>query len=139
MSCRWLLSLAILVSLPIGVRSPAWAGAWSQAKGSYYAKFSGIFYSFDEVYHDMGKRDPLGADEDRFDSRQGFLYLEYGLLDRLTLVVQMNAGELVFQDSLVVKWRRIKGTGDVDLGGKYQLVDDPLVVAPMVSFKVTTG
>ena len=62
MSCRRVLSLAltILVSLPMVVRCPAWAGAWSQAKGSYYTKFSGIFYSSDEVYNDMGKRDPLG-------------------------------------------------------------------------------
>ena len=134
-----LLSLAVVLGLALGTCSAAWAGAWSQAKGRYYAKVSGIFYSSDQVYNDMGKRDPLGANEDRFESRQGFLYLEYGLLDRLTLVAQMNAGELVFRDTLVVKWRRTRGTGDVDLGGKYQLVDDPLVLAPMVSFKLPTG
>jgi hypothetical protein len=139
MSDRWLLSLAIFLGLAVGDQSAVRAGAWSQAKGHYYAKFSGIFYSSGEVYNDMGSRDPLGTDQDRFDSRQGFLYLEYGLLDRLTLVAQMNAGELVFQDTLVVKWRRTRGTGDADLGAKYQLVDDPLVLAPMVSFKVPTG
>ena len=97
------------------------AGAWSQQKGHYYAKFSGIFYSADEVYNDMGKRQSMGAENDEFTGSQGFLYVEYGLLDRLTLIGQASGGSLASTNRLVRQ--RTRGIGDVDIGAKYQLTD----------------
>ena len=32
------------------------AGAWSQAKGRYYTKLSGIFYSADEAFDTQGNK-----------------------------------------------------------------------------------
>ena len=113
------------------------AGAWSQQKGHYYAKFSGIFYSADEVYNDMGKRQSMGAEDDEFTGKQGFLYLEYGLMDRLTLIGQASGGRLASTNRLVRQ--RTRGIGDVDIGVKYQLTDGPIVLSPFVTLKVPTG
>lgn len=119
------------------VAGPAWAGAWSQAKGHCYAKSSGIFYNADEVFDEMGKRRALGMDHDRFESAQGFLYLEYGLRDRLTLLIQAGGGQLIAKNDLLRK--ETTGIGDLELGLKYQLVDRPVVVSPYLSLKLPTG
>ena len=125
------------VLLILLVAGPVWAGAWSQAKGHYYAKSSGIFYRTDHVFDEMGKRRPLGMDHDRFESAQGFLYLEYGLRDRLTLLTQASGGQLKAQNDLLRK--ETAGIGDLELGLKYQLVDRPVVLSPYLSLKLPTG
>ena len=117
--------------------APVGAGAWSQAKGHYYAKLSGIYYSSDEVYNDMGMRQAMGGDGDEFTGSQGFLYLEYGLLDRLTVVGTFSGGLLKSMNILVEK--ETTGFGDFDIGAKYQLVDGPVVLSPFVTVKVPTG
>lgn len=119
------------------VAGPVWAGAWSQAKGHYYAKSSGIFYRTDQVFDEMGKRRPLGIDHDRFEAAQGFFYLEYGLRDRMTLLTQVGGGQLRAQNDLLLK--ETTGIGDLELGLKYQLVDRPVVVSPYLSLKLPTG
>lgn len=123
----------ILTALPQAAR----AGAWAQAPGHFYAKLSGISYSADEVYNDMGVKQAMGMDDDTFDGRQAFLYVEYGLRERLTLVSQFSAGVLTDEDRLVRN--ETTGTGDLDLGLKYQAIDDPLVVAPQLSLKIPSG
>lgn len=119
------------------VAGPVWAGAWSQAKGHCYAKSSGIFYRADNVFDEMGKRRVLGMDRDRFESAQGFLYLEYGLRERLTLLTQIGGGQLRAQNDLLQK--ETTGIGDLELGLKYQLADRPVVISPLLSLKLPTG
>ncbi len=120
-----------------GLRDQALAGAWSQPKGHYYAKLSGILYTSDEVYNDMGVRQAQGMDNDSFDGTQGFLYVEYGLQDRLTIIGQVNAGVLASMNDLVKS--ETTGIGDFDIGAKYQLVDGPIVLTPFVTMKIPTG
>ncbi len=117
--------------------APAWAGAWSQAKGHYYAKGSAILYRADEVFDEMGERRALGMDHDRFASTQTFFYLEYGLRERLTLLTQISGGQLQARNDLLR--RETAGIGDLELGLKYQVVDQPVVVSPMLSLKLPTG
>lgn len=123
--------------LVLSVAGPVWAGAWSQAKGHYYAKSSAILYRADEVFDEMGERRALGMDRDRFESAQGFFYLEYGLQDRLTLLTQAGGGQLRAQNDLLRK--ETTGIGDLELGLKYQVVDRPVVVSPYLSLKLPTG
>ncbi|MDE2807016.1 MAG: hypothetical protein OXN90_01240, partial [Gemmatimonadota bacterium] len=78
---RWL-AMGLLALCCAG---ESWAGAWSQPRGGYYAKLSGIHYSTTEVFNDMGKRAVMGMDDNQFRARQVLAYGEYGLLDRLTL------------------------------------------------------
>ena len=130
------MSLAV-VGLLLGLCAESGAGAWSQARGSYYAKLSGIFYRSDEVFNDMGDRTTMGMDDDSFAGDQSFFYLEYGLLERLTLVGQTSVGSLTAENRFLR--RKTRGVGDVDLGVKYQLVDRPLVLSPQVEVKIPTG
>ena len=85
----------------------------------------------------MGRRSEMGINDDQFDGRQMFLYVEYGLRERLTLVTQVNVGVLTDEDAFVRM--ETTGIGDLDVGLKYQLVDSPLVVSPMLSLKIPTG
>ena len=135
---KWLfIGTAMTMTLVTLSASRAGAGAWSQQPGHYYAKLSGVFYGSDEIYNDMGKREQAGMDDESFDSGQGFLYAEYGLRERLTLIGKLAVGELVAEDSFVKQ--TTTGIGDADVGAKYQLLDQPVVLAPMVSVKVPTG
>lgn len=129
--------LLLIVATVCAFAPSAQAGAWSQQKGHYYAKFSGIFYSADEVYNDMGKRQSMGLEHDEFTGSQGFLYVEYGLVDRLTLIGQASGGRLTSMNRLIRE--RTSGIGDVDLGVKYQLTNGPVVLASLAKIKVPTG
>ena len=131
----WGCLLALL--LGIGLQERAEAGAWSQPQGHFYAKISGGLYASEEFFNDMGDKVPLGMDGERFEASQGFLYLEYGLLERLTLVGQTNAGQLISRNRFVKQVT--VGIGDVGLGVKYQVVDRPVVLTPLVSLKLPTG
>jgi hypothetical protein len=128
----WVAAIVLWVA-PAGV----WAGAWSRAAGSYYAKVSGLLYHSEDFFNDMGRRAPMGMDGERFRAGQSFLYLEYGLRDRLTLVSSLSAGRLVSEDQFVesTTW----GVGDVEVGIKYQLSEEVLVVAPQFTLKVPSG
>ena len=129
--------LTLIALLLEGTVNQVAAGAWSQPAGHYYTKLSGIFYSADEVYNEMGVRQAQGMDDDSFDGSQGFLYVEYGLRERLTVVSQINAGVLAAMDTFTK--RETTGIGDVDLGVKYQLTDGPIVVSPFATLKIPTG
>jgi hypothetical protein len=123
--------------LALLVAGPAWAGAWSQPAGHYYAKLSGIFYATEEAFNGMGRRQALGMDHDRFDAAQSFLYLEYGLRPRLTLTCQGSGGTLRASSDLAES--RTAGIGDVELGVKYQLTERPAVLAPVLVVKLPSG
>ncbi len=118
-----------------------WAGsaegaAWSQKEGHYYAKVSGIFYSADELFDGGGNRHSNPLNE-TFNSAQAFVYVEYGLRDRLTVIGATSGGRLkskIGQTSLSTS-----ALSDLDIGAKFQLTDGPVVIAPYVKFKVPTG
>lgn len=132
---RWLaLAMGLLALCWAG---EGWAGAWSQPRGGYYAKLSGIHYSTAEVFNDMGRRAPMGMDDNQFRARQVLAYFEYGLRTRLTLTGQVGAGRLVSEDRFVerITW----GLGDVHLGAKYQLTEGRLVLAPQVEVAFPSG
>ena len=128
------------------------AGAWSQPKGHYYAKLTEISYSADKTFNADGKkmrrdpgnfmtRPPVLPPFDTSESIQSFLYVEYGWLDRLTMVTQFSAGRLTTDTVIdnVVVHATATGVGDGNLGVKYQLVDKPVVLSPFVSLKVPMG
>lgn len=123
--------------LALGWAGEVGAGAWSQPRGGYYAKLSGIHYSTTEVFNDMGQRAAMGMDDNQFRARQVLLYGEYGLRERLTLTGQVGAGRLVSESSLVerITW----GLGDVHLGAKYQLTGGRLVLSPQVEVAFPSG
>ena len=132
---RWL-ATGLLALCWVG---EVWAGAWSQPRGGYYAKLSGIDYSTAEVFNDMGQRAAMGMDDNQFRARQVLAYGEYGLRERLTLTGQVGAGRLVAEDRFVerITW----GLGDVHLGAKYELAEGegPMVVSSQVEVAFPSG
>lgn len=136
-----LLALAAVPVLAAAIPEPSWAGAWAQPKGEYYTKLSSIFYRSDEVFDAVGDRQPItiyGAD---FRANQGFLYAEYGLLERLTLITQLSGASLESESNIRNNVLRLttSGLGDVVLGAKYQLVGKPIVLSPFASVKIPTS
>ncbi len=129
-----LVLLAVCCMWPL---TEARAGAWSQQKGHYYAKLSAILYDADEAFDGDGNRGHADSLDATFESNHGFLYIEYGLLERLTLLTQVSAGRLISENPEV----RLTTTavGDWDIGAKYQILQWPVVLSPYVSFKVPTG
>ena len=134
---KWTCLLAIFPILVGLLPPPADAGAWAQKKGQYYAKLSSISYSADEHFDTGGDKASLGTMEETFDADQVFLYVEYGALDRLTLIAQGNWGELVSENRL--ERHSTQGLGDLGMGAKYQWVDAPVVLAPYVELKIPAG
>jgi len=134
-------SIRMLMLLIAGIvcffKMEAWAGAWSQEQGHLYAKVSGLFYASDEFYDDMGQKRPMGMDNDRFESGKAFLYVEYGLAKRLTVITQLQQGVITSENDLMRS--KTTGVGDLDFGIKYQLTDKPLVLAPFMTVKIPTG
>lgn len=83
-----------------GVPQLAWAGAWAQPKGHVYTKLSSIFYHSDEVFDAAGDRQPTTIYGSDFRANQGFLYLEYGLLERLTVITQVSGASLESENNI---------------------------------------
>jgi hypothetical protein len=126
--------VAALLAATIQLVGP---GAWGLAPGHYYAKFSGTFYRADEFFNRAGKRQPLGLNKDRFSAEQLFVYLEYGVAERLTVIGRTKIGREVVQNSLLK--RTTTGIGDVEVAGQYQWLDKPLAIAVWIGFKLPTG
>ena len=125
--------ILLLLGLPVQVES----GAWSQPRGGYYTKLSGIFYSADEAFDGSGEKGPVDDLDETFDSQQLFLYGEYGAAQRFTLMGQLGLGDLRAKNR--EKQISTTGLGDLELGAKYQLTDGPVVLAPLVNLKLPTG
>ena len=134
-----LLTLAAVLVLVGAVPELAWAGAWAQPKGQYYTKLSSIFYRSDEVFDAAGDRQPITIYGSNFRANQGFLYAEYGLLERLTLITQLSGASLESENNIRHNVLRLttSGLGDVVLGAKYQLVGTPIVLSPFAGVKIS--
>ena len=126
--------LPLFILLAIALPQQAQAGAWAQAQGKYYIKLSGISYSAKDHFNAEGDKEPLSPMDDRFNADQVFLYAEYGALNRLTITAQGNWGELVSKNTQGRNSTR--GTGDWDIGLKYQSVDAPVVLSPYIGLKL---
>ena len=118
-------------------------GAWSRDRSEVFAKVSWIAYDAHQIRTDLqqGLRSPDNPDDaldlefrSRFESRQAFVYVEYGLHERLTLVLTSVAGELMLSERLAT--RSTSGLGDVQLGLRYQWLQTPVVAASSLRLKV---
>ncbi|HIG17329.1 MAG TPA: hypothetical protein EYQ31_08575 [Candidatus Handelsmanbacteria bacterium] len=74
----------------IGYPGRVEAGAWAQPQGERYLKFSIISYDADKHFDGDGDKQALGTMDDSFHAEQGFLYAEYGALNRLTVIGQTS-------------------------------------------------
>lgn len=117
-------ALAAALAALLGIPGAARAGAWTQPDAHYYARVSiaGInsMSHFDESGRRVAFRSTGSVPLDAvYESRELRAYLEYGLLDRLTLYGSTAYKSLAMDEGRV---RRVtSGLGDLGLGGRFRL------------------
>lgn len=96
------------------------AGAWTRKPGEAYHQLTVGGYFADEHFDNDADRRGLPADGDFMDINANY-YLEYGILDRLTVMTSLYYKYLAFEDDAVES--KTYGMPDMDLGARYRLSD----------------
>lgn len=134
-------SLLLLIAV-MSIQQIALAGGpWTKNQGTLFAKLSQWWLIFDEHYTDQGLLDP-NVTTGVFNTS---LYLEYGLTDRLTTVVNapllsrnyMNNLRSRTTNEILVEGEAINTLGDIDLSVKYAIT--PRKASIPVSATLTLG
>ena len=130
------------------------AGAWTQPQGGFYSKLAGLSFSSRAVLNTDGERQDRAVDPREELSDRGLsAYLEYGLLDHLTLVASLPYKRLVFRnprearyfealDSTIVRQhpdQTASGLADLELRLRWRLLLDPAVVSLAAGGKFPLG
>ena len=130
------------------------AGAWTQSKGGFYSKLAGLSFSSLAYLDTDGERHDRAVDPQEELSDRGLsAYLEYGLLDRLTLVASLPYKSLSFTnprearyfealDSTIVREhpdQSASGLADLELRLRWRLLLDPAVVSLAAGGKLPLG
>ena len=139
---RCLFFIAICV-VYLGLASAAFAGAWTQNRGGYYFKV-GASYLNSTIDIDANGKQIQKANMGELRDLNYSTYLEYGLLDRLTLVSFVPYKRL--QDTrtlrdlnLVVTGTALErrwGFGDMEMRLRWLLTDKPIVASIAVGGKI---
>ena len=119
---RYLATLCALLFLLVPATS--FAGAWLQPRGGSYLKVSGLFSETDNRIDCRGEDEPAEPFGGTYSERKIFLYGEYGLVDRITLVGGFGFGEQEIVDAAVPDYGT-RSTGDLRLGARWGLRRDP--------------
>ena len=107
--------------------SHALAGAWTLEEGKIYNKVAANFFTSDDTF---------GTGAEGFEEFEDFTvnyYGEFGLSDRLTLITQvpLRRSENTTSGESVSTF----GVGDVDIGLRYNLLNDNWVVSSQFLYK----
>lgn len=142
MPCPSRLVPVILLVLIVCAR--AHAGGWVQDVGKLYAKISYITSSANTVYRFDGAtkhptdNPPFTVRDYPIADRGLYLYAEYGLTDRLTLIGSMAMKRVIITSP--VERKRVQGFGDIQLAAKYRLAEfDQQVVSATLGLTIPTG
>lgn len=129
------------------------AGAWTREKGEAYAELGGYYYwaeenfdshgdihysSFPESYEDIPDGNLEAFDlyqfHGRFETFYSKAYFEYGLLNKLTLVVDVpfKYNHYLGNDQESVN----SGVGDIEVAARYGLLVDPCILSLQVTGKL---
>lgn len=118
----------------------AHAAAWTAPPRSIYAKLSYSASSANEQFGFGGLTRPIvdGISDYPFADRSVYLYAEYGLKERLTLIGQLPFKRVFVHDRLFRY--RTTGLGDVGLGARYRLgARGPWVLSAAGLLNIPTG
>ena len=116
---KTVISLLVTVVLVVVAAGTSFAGAWTMTKGKLYDRMAFNYYSADDEFNRHGDRTDF-ADNSTFRDLNLNNYIEYGLLDNLTLINSVYYKEIKkkYDDREEKTW----GVGDIDLGAKTQLL-----------------
>lgn len=98
------------------------AGAWTMPKGKMYARFALNYYEADENFDEDGDRVDFNGNGEFYDVNAS-AYLEYGFIERLTLVANLTYKYLNYEDDAMES--ESFGIGDIDLAARYLLYSGP--------------
>jgi hypothetical protein len=144
--------LCLITALPCGFASVAHAQAWVKDKGTYFLKITGDYFYTEEEFNFKGDRQPIFAEDPSrldtsFQSVTIRTYLEYGLLSKLTFVMDLPFKVLTSQETQaagagfpVRKVTRTNG-GFSDLWAslRFPFVQGPSAVALQGGVKIPLG
>ena len=141
---RILLISLLFTAVPV----EAVAGAWTQPRGTLWAKVAGLAQSADQFFASSpavlpdgttvseGDRRPYD-DNGRSDQYGIWMEGEYGLTDRLTLGVQAQWKDLRYEDDFTKS--RSYGWGDTWVVGRYALLTGSQRISLRTAVKFPTG
>ena len=127
----------------LGLASAAFAGAWTQKKGGYYFKVAAGYLNSTRDIDANGKQIQKANMGELRDLNYS-AYLEYGLLDRLTLVSSVpykqlrdtrtlrDLNSVVTGTALERRW----GFGDMEMRLRWLLANQPVVASIAVGGKI---
>ena len=139
---RSLFFIAICV-VYLGLASAAFAGAWTQNRGGYYFKV-GASYLNSTIDIDANGKQIQKANMGELRDLNYSTYLEYGLLDRLTLVSSVpykrlqdtrtlrDLNSVITGTALERRW----GFGDMEMRLRWLLTNKPVVASIAVGGKI---
>ncbi|MCB0279636.1 MAG: hypothetical protein KDD94_09055 [Calditrichaeota bacterium] len=108
------------------------AGGWNQKQGTIFAKYEFRWINAKKGFNLSGDVVDLGFD---YGSVTHSVYLEYGLLDQLTLI-----SNVPFARSFEFGSAKFSGFADINLGARYGFDQEgPTVFAAIVNFSMETG
>ncbi|MDD2539778.1 MAG: hypothetical protein PHH28_01890 [Desulfuromonadaceae bacterium] len=119
MKSLFLRSLAVTMLLTVSATS-SFAGAWTAKQGGFYDKLSFNYYYSHETFDSTGNRKGM-ANNGKYTDYNLCNYIEYGLLDNLTVINSLTYKWLENEDNSMLA--KGYGLGDVDLGLRYKIVD----------------
>jgi protein XagA len=95
------------------------AGAWTMQKGKFYDRTAFNYYSADDEFDRNGDRTDF-ANSGEFRDINVSNYIEYGLLDNLTIINSVYYKAIRKKDHTLEQ--KTWGIGDIDLGAKVQVM-----------------
>lgn len=113
------LSLLVTVLLWVSAVDTCFAGAWTMKKGKLYDRMAFNYYYADDEFNRSGDRSGF-PDNGNFRDINLNNYIEYGLLDNLTLINSVYYKMIRKKDNN--QEQKTQGIGDIDLGAKTQMM-----------------
>lgn len=119
-------SLAAALFFLLIIPGIASAGAWTQPKGTLYAKMAANYFRSTAGYDRSGGIISV-ADNGSFEDFNVTWYQEYGLLENFTIIASLPYKTVRFEDDLLKS--DTYGLGDIDVAGRLRIVRKPVVVS----------
>ena len=138
--CLFFITICVVY---LGLASAAFAGAWTQNRGGYYFKI-GASYLNSTIDIDANGKQIQKANMGELRDLNYSTYLEYGLLDRLTLVSSVpykrlqdtrtlrDLNSVITGTALERRW----GFGDMEMRLRWLLTDKPIVASIAAGGKI---
>lgn len=129
-----------------------WGGAWSQKKNGYYLKTSANFLYTNQEFNHLGEKvnilkDFIVYENTAFQDFSIMLYLEYGLMDWITIITDLGYKSLTskktetglaYFDSRDLSITT-SGFADLKLSGRMVFIENPGVVSLQTGVKIPLG